>query len=68
MIEAILGFYDLSLKNLDKLSIDKLIELPVTEKIGRFKYVDKEQAYKEFEAIQEDMRKEISELAQKGDV
>lgn len=65
MMELILAFYDISLENLSKLSIDNLVNIPVRERIGRFKYVALEKTAKEYDDIMKSLVKEINELVQK---
>lgn len=65
MIELILKFYDVSLENINDLSIDDLVKLPVREKIGRFKYVKKNMIKEEYEDILAQINSEIQELVKK---
>ncbi len=63
MMGLILACYDLSRKALDSgLDIDKLLTLPVRERIGRFKYVEQSRISEEFEAISLQLEKEIDGL------
>ena len=65
LMDLVLKFYDISSENLDKVSIDDLVRLPVRERIGRFKYVKNEMVKKEYEEILDQLKKEIKELVQK---
>jgi len=65
LMDLVLKFYDVSLENLEKVSIDDLVKLPVRERIGRFKYVKKDMIKKEHENILEQLNKEIKELVQR---
>jgi V/A-type H+-transporting ATPase subunit A len=65
MMELVLKFYDISLENLSKISIDDLVKLPVRERIGRFKYIKIDKIKKEYEDILLQLKSEIHELIQK---
>ncbi len=65
MMELVLMFYDISLENLSKLSIDDLVKLPVRERIGRFKYIKKDLIEKEYDEIRMQLNNEIHGLVQK---
>lgn len=65
LMDLVLKFYDISSENLNKVSIDDLVKLPVRERIGRFKYVKNEMVKKEYEEILEQLKNEIKELVQK---
>ncbi|HPU63222.1 MAG TPA: V-type ATP synthase subunit A [Mobilitalea sp.] len=65
LMDLVLKFYDISSENLNKISIDDLVKLPVRERIGRFKYVKKDMIKKEYENILEQLNKEIKELVQR---
>lgn len=65
MMDLILKFYDISNENINRISVDDLVKLPVRERIGRFKYVRKEMMEKEYEEIMNELNKEINELVQK---
>jgi V/A-type H+-transporting ATPase subunit A len=63
MMELILGYYDISTENLNKnISIDALIEIPVRERIGRFKYVANNMLKQEFDDIILNIHRQIDEL------
>ena len=66
MMRLILGFYDVSSEALEKnASIDKIVLLPVREKIGRFKYVNEDDITSEYEKINSILIKEVNETAAK---
>ncbi|NLJ97503.1 MAG: V-type ATP synthase subunit A [Clostridiales bacterium] len=65
MIELILKFYDISLENINNLSIDDLVKLPVRERIGRFKYVKTNMLKEEYENILAQINREVQELVKK---
>jgi V/A-type H+-transporting ATPase subunit A len=68
MIKLILEYY---LRSTDVLNqgaeIEGLVELPVREKIGRFKYVDVDRIQEEYDSILKDLSNEIQELLRKED-
>jgi V/A-type H+-transporting ATPase subunit A len=66
MMELVLDYYDAALDGLDKgAAIDDLVKLPVRERIGRIKYVDKARMESEFDDILSAINSEISALLQK---
>ena len=65
MMELILQFYDISLENLNDLSIDDLVMLPVRERIGRFKYIKNDKIQQEFDEVLMQLKTEIHALVQK---
>lgn len=65
LMDLVLKFYDISLENLDRISIDDLVKLPVRERIGRFKYVKKDMIMKEYEDILNQLNREVKELVQR---
>lgn len=63
MMKLIIDFYELSLEAIrNGASINAVTGLPVSEQIGRFKYVPHEIIQHEYEKIDEEMRKEISAI------
>ncbi|MDR1467123.1 MAG: V-type ATP synthase subunit A [Oscillospiraceae bacterium] len=62
MMKLILEFYDMSYLILEKddVKIEKLISIPIREKIGRFKYVKIENLESEYEEISQRLNCEIS--------
>lgn len=68
MMELVLFFYDKALEALEKgAEIDSLIRLPVRERIGRFKYVPREDISKEHEGIMRILNAEIKGVLEKGE-
>ncbi|HKL99576.1 MAG TPA: V-type ATP synthase subunit A [Mobilitalea sp.] len=66
MMELVLAYYDLTLENLSNgVSIEDLVNLPVRERIGRFKYVVMDKTKKEFDDIMTTLHREISDLITK---
>ena len=66
LMELVLNYYDLSLQSLrNGVSIEELVKLPIREKIGRFKYISKDQVDKEYEEILMTLNKELNDLIQK---
>ncbi len=67
MMQLILSFYDKAMDALGKgADINSLVAMDVRESIGRFKYVPTEDAKSQFENVQTDLVKEISEIMNKG--
>lgn len=61
MMKAILAFYDICLEAIDKdASVEKLVGLPVREKIGRFKYVKEDDIDSEYNEILNTLRSEVN--------
>ncbi len=68
MMRLILSYYDMSQQALLKnASIEKIVKLPVREKIGRFKYIHEDNIDSEFESINNELAREISDTVEKGD-
>ncbi len=66
MMKLILLFYDTATQAIEKgSSVEKIVSLPVREKIGRFKYVPEEETDKKYSEITEEVLKEISETIPK---
>ena len=66
MMKLILAYYDLSTEMIEKnVSVEKIAELPVRESIGRFKYVKEEETEKEYNAILDQLKKELSSAVPK---
>ena len=63
LLELVLAYYDSSCKALaDGVSINELVQLPVREAIGRFKYVLNEAAHAEYERIINQLHVEAENL------
>ena len=59
-------YYDECVKALEKgASVEDLAALPVREQIGRFKYVDAEEAVKTAQGIRRELSSEIGALLEK---
>lgn len=68
MMHLVLAYFDLSTMALKNgADIEKLVSLPVRERVGRFKYVQNENAEKEYEDIMLNLEKSINNLTTKGD-
>lgn len=66
MMLLVLGFYDKCVAALDGgLPVEELVNLPVRERIGRFKYTQNEDTEKEFSNISAEVDAEISAARQK---
>lgn len=69
MMKLILSFYDQTSEALlEKASIEKLVNLPVRERIGRFKYVKSQDTQNEYEQILKDLSEEIREATKEEDL
>jgi len=62
MIRLVLNFYDMSVKADEDIHINKMLTLPVREKIGRFKYLPEERISQEYEAVTLEIQKEFAGL------
>ena len=66
MMKLVLDYYDAAVEGLSKgIPVDSLVNLPVREQIGRFKYILPDQIGPEYESIQRELASEIAELAAK---
>ncbi len=66
MMELVLKYFDISLEALDKgVNVEKLVNIPVRERIGRFKYVVSDKIKGEYDDIISTLNKEILELIKK---
>ena len=56
MMDLVLAYYDQSVEALEKgAKLQNLINLPVREQIGRFKYVTEDEIQKEYEKVKEEL-------------
>ncbi|MDO4617958.1 MAG: V-type ATP synthase subunit A [Clostridia bacterium] len=63
MMKLILTFYDVTSEALERgVSINKIVSLPIRERIGRIKYVEEDKVSKEFDTIVNELHKQIDEL------
>jgi len=68
MMELLCGFYDITLEALQQgANIEKLVGLPVRERIGRFKYIEAKDIEKEYEDIIKTLHHETGALIGKED-
>lgn len=68
MMQLVLAFYDKGLESLKKgAKIDNVINMEVRERIGRFKYIEKDQIKSNYEDILNALDKELEETISKGD-
>mgnify|MGYP001256320708 FL=1 len=66
MMKLVMEYYDECVKALEKgASVEDLAALPVREQIGRFKYVDAEEAVKTAQGIRRELSSEIGALLEK---
>ena len=68
MMRAILSYYDKALDGLNKgADIEMLVNLPVRERIGRFKYEPEDKINEEFEQIEAQLDSEIADVLKRSD-
>lgn len=68
MMNLIMEFYDKALSILSSdVSVDKMINLPVRERIGRFKYIPEENIENNYSEIKNEIHVQLKELAERGD-
>ena len=68
MMRAILSYYDKALDGLNKgADIEMLVNLPVRERIGRFKYEPEDKINDEFEQIEAQLENEIADVLKRSD-
>ncbi len=68
MMRAILKYYDKALEALDKgADIEMLVNLPVRERIGRYKYEEEAKIDEEFESIEALLNKDIKDALERSD-
>jgi V/A-type H+-transporting ATPase subunit A len=66
MMELVLKYFDISLEVLNKgVNVEKLVNIPVRERIGRFKYIDSDKIKEDYEDIIKTLYKETGELIKK---
>jgi V/A-type H+-transporting ATPase subunit A len=68
MMKAILSFFDYSSDSLKKgADVNTLVNMPVRERIGRFKYVEEDKIDKEFDGIIVQLSDEVKAAAERGE-
>ena len=68
MMRVILSYYDKALDGLNKgADIEMLVNLPVRERIGRFKYEPEDKINDEFEQIEAQLDSEIADVLKRSD-
>ncbi|HHY83452.1 MAG TPA: V-type ATP synthase subunit A [Clostridiales bacterium] len=68
MMKLVLAYYDAALEAMDRgADIERLVQLPVRERIGRFKYISVDRVQAEYESILKKLSDEIKEMLQKED-
>ena len=68
MMRAILSFYDKYLDALNKgANIEMLVNIPVRERIGRYKYEAEDKIDAEFESIEAQLDSEIEDVLKRSD-
>lgn len=68
MMHLVIAYYEQSKEALSKgASIQKLVKLPVRERIGRYKYTHEDQLSAEYDSVMSDLTKEIAAACGKED-
>ena len=68
MMDLVLAYYDQSVEALEKgAKLQNLINLPVREQIGRFKYVTEDQIQEEYKKVTDELHVEIANALGKED-
>ncbi len=68
MMRSILSYYDKALSALNKgADIEMLVNLPVRERIGRYKYEEESKIDAEFESIQSQLDSEIKDVLERSE-
>lgn len=68
MMRAIMSFYDKSLDALNKgADIELLVNMPVRETIGRYKYVEESKIDEEFTSIEAKLNSDIKDVLERSD-
>ena len=68
MMRAILSFYDKALEALrNGANIELLVNMPVRERIGRYKYEPEDKVAAEFDSIQAQLDSEIADVLKRSD-
>ena len=68
MMRLVLKFYDLANAALgDGVSINKLVSIPVRERIGRIKYVAENEVAAEYDAVVEELMEQLDTLKREGE-
>ena len=69
MLEMIIGWYEKALAAIERhVSLDKLIDMPVREQIGRMKYTPEDECSVKFAAVKKDMDAEFTALTEGSDL
>ena len=67
MLKLIISWYDKALAALGQhVQLDKLIDMPIREHIGRAKYIPEKEEKEKFAALNKEMDKAFSELTEEG--
>ncbi|MGN0488708.1 MAG: V-type ATP synthase subunit A [Ruminococcus sp.] len=68
MMRSILSYYDKALEALNKgADIEMLVNLPVRERIGRYKYVEESKIDAEFDSIQAQLDSDIKDVLERSE-
>ena len=68
MLKLILSWYDKALSMADKhVSLDRLIDMPVREQIGRAKYIPEAERKEKFAELNKELDEAFAQLTEEGD-
>lgn len=68
LMRLIMGYYNLAKDAIGKgAPFNDLIDLPVREKIGRFKYIEEDKIDNAFDEIMKELKKAVADLISKGE-
>lgn len=68
MLKLIIEFYNMGLSALSKdIDTEKIVSLPVREKIGRFKYVPENETDEKYKQIKAEIGEELKKLSERGE-
>ena len=68
MLKLIITWYDKALAALGQhVQLDKLIDMPIREHIGRAKYIPEKEEKEKFAALSKEMDKAFSDLTEEGE-
>ena len=66
-MRLILDYYEMAVKAVDAgMSMQKIIDLPVRERIGRIKYVAEADVQAEYDSILVELQKQIEKIKENG--
>ena len=68
MLKLIITWYEQALEAMTKhVNLDKIIEMPIREKIGRAKYIPESERKEKFAELNKELEQAFAELTEEGD-